>query len=177
MSLWFVERGMTSVHPQLSTAFVHPTAEVDPAAVVGSGTRVWHLARIRSGARIGRACVIGRNVYVDTGVIVGDRVKIQNDVSVYSGVILEDEVFVGAGVVFPTDPTTVRRGASIGATATLAGGVEVGSFAMITAGAVVTDNVAPFQVVSGDPARPIGWVDRAGAPVSGPPARISTTHH
>jgi acetyltransferase-like isoleucine patch superfamily enzyme len=159
--------------------FVHPTAEVEPGAQVGAGTKIWHLVHVRSTAVIGAGCVIGRNVYVDADVLVGNRVKIQNNVSVYKGVTIEDEVFVGPSAVFTNDlrpraqnpnwqitPTVVRRGASIGANATLVCGIEVGSYAMIAAGAVVTRDVAPYQLVAGNPARGIGWVDEAGNVVS-----------
>lgn len=159
--------------------FVHPTAEVDEGAQIGAGTKVWHLAHVRSSATIGANCVIGRNVYVDAGAVVGDLVKIQNNVSVYQGVTIEDEVFVGPCAVFTNDlrpraqnadweitPTLVRRGASIGANATLVCGVEIGEYAMVAAGSVVTKSVAPYQLVAGNPARPLGWVDAKGQVVS-----------
>jgi acetyltransferase-like isoleucine patch superfamily enzyme len=161
------------------SVFVHPTADVEEGARVGDGTKVWHLAHIRSSAQVGAGCVIGRNVYVDAGVTVGDLVKIQNNVSVYQGVTIEDEVFVGPCAVFTNDfrpraqnpdwtitPTLVRRGASIGANATLVCGIEVGEYAMIAAGSVVTRDVAPYQLVAGNPARPKGWVDERGEVVS-----------
>jgi acetyltransferase-like isoleucine patch superfamily enzyme len=167
--------------------FVHPTADVELGATIGRGTKVWHLAHVRSSATIGTDCVIGRNVYVDAEAVVGSRVKIQNNVSVYRGVTLEDEVFVGPCAVFTNDlrpraqnpdwqvtPTLVRRGASIGANATIVCGVEIGEYAMVAAGAVVTRDVAPYQLVAGNPARPLGWVDEAGNVVSreaAPPPR------
>jgi acetyltransferase-like isoleucine patch superfamily enzyme len=159
--------------------FVHPTADVEDGAVVGPGTKVWHLAHIRSSATVGAGCVIGRNVYVDAHAVVGDRVKIQNNVSVYQGVTVEDEVFVGPCAVFTNDlrpraqnldwkitPTLVRHGASIGANATIVCGVEIGPYAMIAAGSVVTKNVAANQLVAGNPARPLGWVDEQGNVIS-----------
>jgi UDP-2-acetamido-3-amino-2,3-dideoxy-glucuronate N-acetyltransferase len=159
--------------------FVHPTAEVEAGARVGAGTKVWHLAHIRSSATVGEDCVIGRNVYLDANAVVGSRVKIQNNVSVYQGVTIEDEVFVGPCAVFTNDlrpratntdwkitPTVVRRGASIGANATLVCGIEVGEFAMIAAGSVVTRVVEPYTLVVGNPARPRGRVDEAGEIVS-----------
>jgi UDP-2-acetamido-3-amino-2,3-dideoxy-glucuronate N-acetyltransferase len=168
----------------MSDVFVHPTAEVEEGAAVGAGTKVGHLAHVRSGARVGARCVIGRNVYIDADVEVGDLVKIQNNVSVYKGVTLEDEVFVGPCAVFTNDlrpraqnpnwqitPTLVRRGASIGANATLVCGIEVGEYAMIAAGSVVTRSVAPYQLVAGNPARPLGWVDAKGQVVSRDPER------
>jgi UDP-2-acetamido-3-amino-2,3-dideoxy-glucuronate N-acetyltransferase len=167
----------TTVVP--ASVFVHPTAEVEPGARVGAGTRIWHLAHIRSTARVGAGCVIGRNVYVDADVEIGDSVKIQNNVSVYKGVTLEDEVFVGPCAVFTNDlrpraqstdwqivPTLIRRGASIGANATIVCGIEIGSYAMVAAGSVVTKDVAPYQLVAGNPARPRGWVDERGEVVS-----------
>ncbi|BCL16624.1 MULTISPECIES: acyltransferase [Micromonospora] len=163
--------------------FVHPTADVEEGARIGDGTKVWHLAHVRSTARIGGGCVIGRNVYVDSNVVIGDLCKVQNNVSVYQGVTLEDEVFVGPCAVFTNDfrpraqnpdweitPTVVRRGASIGANATLVCGIEVGSYAMIAAGSVVTRDVAPYQLVAGNPARPKGWVNEKGEVVSRDPA-------
>ncbi|WP_434743523.1 acyltransferase [Micromonospora sp. SH-82] len=169
--------------PSLSpTVFVHPSADVEEGARVGDGTKIWHLAHVRSTARVGSGCVIGRNVYVDAEVVVGDLVKIQNNVSVYQGVTLEDEVFVGPCAVFTNDfrpraqnpdwkitPTLVRRGASIGANATLVCGIEVGEYAMIAAGSVVTRDVAPYQLVAGNPARPKGWVNERGDVVSRDP--------
>jgi acetyltransferase-like isoleucine patch superfamily enzyme len=169
------------------SAFVHPTAEVEDGAQIGAGTKIWHIAHIRSTAKIGANCVLGRNVFVDVEVEIGDLVKIQNNVSVYHGVTIEDEVFVGPCAVFTNDlrpraqnpdwhvtPTLIRRGASIGANATIICGVEIGSYAMIAAGAVVTRSVAPYQLVAGNPARPMGWVDEKGNVVSReaqPPSR------
>ncbi len=159
--------------------FIHPTADVEAGAKIGPGTKVWHLAHIRASALVGAGCVIGRNVYLDADAVVGDRVKIQNDVSVYRGVTVEDEVFVGPCAVFTNDlrpraqnpgwqvtPTLVRHGASIGANATIVCGVEIGPYAMIAAGSVVTRSVAAHQLVAGNPARPLGWVDKAGNVVS-----------
>ncbi|HEX5597175.1 MAG TPA: acyltransferase [Micromonosporaceae bacterium] len=173
-----------------ATVFVHTSADVEEGARVGMGTKIWHIAHIRSSAQLGSDCVIGRNVYVDANVIIGDRVKIQNNVSVYQGVTIEDEVFVGPCAVFTNDlrpraqnpdwqitPTLVRKGASIGANATIICGVEIGSYAMVAAGSVVTKNVAPYQLVAGNPARPMGWVDASGQVVSrdvdNPPAFVT----
>jgi UDP-2-acetamido-3-amino-2,3-dideoxy-glucuronate N-acetyltransferase len=161
------------------TVFVHPTAEVEQGAELGPGTKVWHLTHIRSTARIGAGCTIGRNVYVDAGVVIGDRAKVQNNVSVYVGVTLEDEVFVGPSAVFTNDlypraqnpdwvvtPTMVRRGASIGANATIVCGKEIGEYAMVAAGALVSRDVQPYQLVAGNPARHFGWVNRKGEVVA-----------
>jgi acetyltransferase-like isoleucine patch superfamily enzyme len=164
------------------SAFVHPSAEVEEGAHIGAGTKIWHIGHIRRDARIGENCVLGRNVFVDFEVEIGDGVKIQNNVSVYHGVTIEDEVFVGPCAVFTNDlrpraqnpdweitPTVIRRGASIGANATIICGIEVGSYAMIAAGSVVTKTVAPYQLVAGNPARPMGWVDEKGTIVSREP--------
>jgi acetyltransferase-like isoleucine patch superfamily enzyme len=163
----------------LEPAQIHPTATVDEGAKVGDGTRVWHLAYIRGSASVGSGCNLGRNVYIDANVRVGDLVKIQNNVSVYEGVTLEDEVFVGPSAVFTNDlrpraqspgwqvtPTLVRRGASIGANATIVCGVTIGEYAMVAAGSVVTKDVRPHQLVAGNPARHLGWVNRRGDVVS-----------
>lgn len=167
-----------------ATVFVHPTAEVEEGAHIGAGTKVWHLAHIRSNAHIGVDCVIGRNVFIDSHAVIGDLVKIQNNVSVYHGVTLEDEVFVGPCAVFTNDlrpraqnpgwqitPTLVRRGASIGANATIVCGIEIGAYAIIAAGSVVIRDVAPNQLVAGNPARAIGWVDKQGNVTSRDAAR------
>ncbi len=175
-----------------SSVFIHPTAEVEDGAVIGPGTKVWHLGHVRAGARIGAGCTLGRNVFIDAGVTVGDRSKIQNNVSVYAGVSLQDEVFVGPSVVFTNDRrpraqnpdweithTVVRRGASIGANATLVCGVEIGEYAMVAAGSVVTRDVRPYQLVAGNPARHVGWVNRRGEVVSReaqPPGAPLDTH-
>lgn len=157
---------------------VHPTAIVEDGAVIGEGASVWHHAHVRSGAVVGPGTTIGKNVYVDSGARVGARCKIQNNVSVYSGVVLEDDVFVGPSAVFTNDrfprafgdwqevSTTVRRGASIGANATLRCGVELGELSLVAAGAVVTRDVRPNELVGGNPARTLGWVDVHGEVVS-----------
>jgi UDP-2-acetamido-3-amino-2,3-dideoxy-glucuronate N-acetyltransferase len=162
-----------------SPAQIHPTAEVEDGAQIGDGTRVWHLGHIRGSAKIGNGCNLGRNVYVDVDVTVGNLVKIQNNVSVYTGVTIEDEVFVGPSAVFTNDlrpraqnpdwvvtPTVVRRGASIGANATVVCGVTIGEYAMVAAGSVVTRDVRPHQLVAGNPARHLGWVNQRGEVVS-----------
>jgi UDP-2-acetamido-3-amino-2,3-dideoxy-glucuronate N-acetyltransferase len=159
--------------------FVHASADVEEGAQIGAGTKVWHIAHIRSSAIVGEGCVIGRNVYLDADAVVGNRVKIQNNVSVYKGVTIEDDVFVGPCAVFTNDlrprahntdwkitPTLIRRGASIGANATLICGIEVGEGAMIAAGSVVTKDVPPYTLVAGNPARPRAKVDEAGEIVS-----------
>jgi UDP-2-acetamido-3-amino-2,3-dideoxy-glucuronate N-acetyltransferase len=172
---------------------IHSTAVVEDGARVGEGTRIWHFAHVRAGATIGTDCTIGKDAFVDSGAIVGDRCKVQNGVSVYSGVTLESEVFVGPNAVFSNDlrpramspgwkivPTLVHTGASIGANATVVCGTEVGSYAMVAAGAVVTRDVADHQLVIGNPARHAGWVCRCGAVCSRdskPPATFECDGH
>ncbi len=155
--------------------FVHETAVVEEGVSLGSGTRIWHHCHLREGATIGAGCNLGKNVFVDAGVTIGDGVKIQNNVSIYRGVRLDDEVFVGPSAVFTNDrfpraaatdwdvvETMVRRGASIGANATLVCGIEVGEWSTVAAGAVVTRSVAPHELVAGNPARRLGWMCRCG---------------
>ncbi len=161
-----------------SKKFIHPTAVVEDDVVIGEGTRIWHFVHIRKGARIGRNCNIGKGVYIDSNVVIGNNVKIQNFVSVYRGVTLEDDVFVGPHATFTNDlfprsfvkdwkivPTLVKRGASIGANATIVCGVTIGSYAMIGAGAVVTKDVPDFGLVYGNPARLKGFVCYCGRPL------------
>jgi UDP-2-acetamido-3-amino-2,3-dideoxy-glucuronate N-acetyltransferase len=157
-------------------AYIHPSSIVEPGAMIGNGTRVWHFCHIMPSAIIGENCILGQNVYVDNNVSIGNAVKIQNNVSVYNGVILEDEVFVGPSAVFTNviNPrsfierkkefrsTLVRRGASIGANATIICGIEIGEYAFIGAGAVVTKSVPAFALMLGNPARLNSWVSKAG---------------
>jgi len=161
--------------------FVHPTAVVDDGAAIGAGSRIWHFCHVMAGARIGRDCVLGQNVMVGAGVVVGDGCKIQNNVSLYAGVVLENQVFCGPSAVFTNvltprafverkdefRPTLVRRGATVGANATVLCGTTVGAYAMIGAGAVVTRDVADHALVIGSPARRVGWVSRTGERLGG----------
>lgn len=162
-----------------SEPLIHPTVIVDDGVFIGQGTRIWHRTHVRAGSRIGAGCTIGFAVYVDTEVVIGDRCKIQNHVSVFRGVRLEEEVLVGPSVTFTNDlypraianewevvPTHVRRGASIGANATIVCGVELGAWSMIAAGAVVTSDVPPHGLVIGAPARVQRWVCICGWPVA-----------
>jgi UDP-2-acetamido-3-amino-2,3-dideoxy-glucuronate N-acetyltransferase len=155
---------------------IHETAKVDPGVIIGSETRIWHFSHVLSGSRIGRRCNIGQNVSIGPNVRIGDGCKIQNNVSVYEGVTLEDEVFCGPSMVFTNvvnprahvsrkhefKPTLVRRGATIGANATILCGVTLGRYAFVGAGAVVTRNVPDHAIVAGNPARQAGWMCACG---------------
>ena len=159
-----------------SRAFVHESSYVDDGAVVGDGTRIWHFSHVLRDARIGHDCNIGQNVMIGAAVVVGDRCKIQNNVSVYENVTLEDGVFCGPSCVFTNvinpraeierkdelRPTRVGRGASIGANATIVCGNDIGEYAFIAAGAVVTEPVPAHALIVGVPGRRVGWVSRAG---------------
>jgi UDP-2-acetamido-3-amino-2,3-dideoxy-glucuronate N-acetyltransferase len=164
------------LEPRAGGYFVHPTARVDEGAVVGEGTRIWHFCHVMAGARLGSQSVLGQNCFVAARGLLGDRVHVQNNVSIYDGVELADDVFCGPSVVFTnvTNPrafisrkavyqgTTVGRGASIGANATILPGMKLGEYSMVGAGAVVSREVLAFALVVGAPARRIGWVGRAG---------------
>lgn len=156
--------------------FVHPTAVIDPGATIGTGTKIWHFSHIMPNCSIGNDCNIGQNVVISPQVILGRNVKIQNNVSVYTGVICEDDVFLGPSMVFTNviNPrshvnrkeaylrTLVQRGASIGANATVVCGNQIGAFALIGAGAVITKDVKNYALVVGNPAQQIGWVSEYG---------------
>ena len=159
-----------------SRPFIHPTAIIDAGARIGAGTKVWHFAHLMPTCRVGANCIIGQNVYIDNNTSIGNGVKIQNNVSVYNGVIIEDDVFLGPSMVFTNviNPrsfierksefknTYVRKGATIGANATILCGIEIGAFAMIGAGSVVVKDVLPHAIMIGNPARQTGWVSEAG---------------
>jgi len=167
---------MDNLPPANPEHFQHSTATVEPGAQIGPGVRIWHYTHVRAGASIGAGTQLGMNVYVDA--VIGSRVKIQNNVTVGRGVVLEDDVFVGPNAVFVNDlhprafgdwslaTTVVRRGGTVGAGAVVLGDLEIGQFAMVAAGAVVTHDVAPHALVLGNPARQAGWVCRCGATVS-----------
>ena len=156
--------------------FSHETAVIDAGCTIGKGTKIWHFSHIMSDCKIGNCCNIGQNVVVSPRVILGNNVKIQNNVSLYTGVECEDDVFLGPSMVFTnvTNPrsgvnrkdqyakTIVRKGASIGANATIICGHDIGEYAFIGAGAVVTKTVLPFALVVGNPARQIGWMSIFG---------------
>jgi UDP-2-acetamido-3-amino-2,3-dideoxy-glucuronate N-acetyltransferase len=157
-------------------AFVHESAYVDDGATIGAGTKVWHFCHVLGGAVIGERCSLGQNVVVMNGTRIGDNVKIQNNVSVYEGVVLEDDVFCGPSMVFTNviNPrshvsrkseykrTLVKRGASIGANATIVCGSTLGEYAFIGAGAVVAKDVPAYALMVGVPARRIGWMCQCG---------------
>lgn len=156
--------------------FAHETAVIDDGCQIGRDTKIWHFSHIMAGCRIGERCNIGQNVVVSPHVVLGANVKVQNNVSVYTGVVCEDDVFLGPSVVFTNviNPrsqvsrkheyasTVVRRGASIGANATVVCGNEIGAYALVGAGAVITRTVLPYALVVGNPARQIGWVSEYG---------------
>ena len=157
--------------------FVHESAYIDEPVSIGEGTKIWHFSHIMKNSRIGRDCVLGQNVNIDSGVIIGNNVKIQNNVTVYKKVTLEDNVFCGPSMVFTNvinprseiaksldeyDETLVKRGATIGANATIVCGITIGEYAFIGAGAVVTKDVPDYALVYGAPAKQNGWMSRAG---------------
>lgn len=162
-------------------AYIHQSAIVDEGAEIGPGVKIWHFTHVLKGTRIGEGSNLGQNVMVGPNVQVGARVKIQNNVSVYEGVTLEDEVFCGPSCVFTNvltprafverkaefAPTLVKRGATIGANATIVCGVTIGRYAMVGAGAVVTRDVRDHALVLGNPARQRGWVSRTGEVLRG----------
>ncbi len=156
--------------------YIHKTSIVDDSCDIGTGTKIWHFSHIMSNCTIGKNCNIGQNVVVSPEVVLGNNVKVQNNVSIYTGVICEDDVFLGPSMVFTnvTNPrsnvvrrgqytkTIVRKGASIGANATIVCGHDIGEFAFIGAGAVVTKEVLPYALVVGNPAKHIGWMSEFG---------------
>ena len=158
------------------TFFAHPTAVIDDGCTIGSGTKVWHFSHIMPGAVLGDNCNIGQNVFIAMNVKLGNNVKVQNNVSIYEGVVCEDDVFLGPSMVFTNvvNPrsrvnkkhefrqTLVKKGVSIGANATIICGNEIGEYALVGAGAVVTKPVLPYALVMGNPAKQTGWVSEHG---------------
>jgi UDP-2-acetamido-3-amino-2,3-dideoxy-glucuronate N-acetyltransferase len=158
------------------TAVIHPSAVIDLPVSIGARTRIWHFCHVMSGARIGEDCVIGQNCFVAATAVIGNRVKIQNNVSIYDGVILEDEVFCGPSMVFTNvdnprsavsrkheyQQTRARRGATVGANATITPGLTLGEHCFVAAGAVVRSDVRAHELVAGVPAVHKGWMSRHG---------------
>jgi UDP-2-acetamido-3-amino-2,3-dideoxy-glucuronate N-acetyltransferase len=156
--------------------FVHPSAIVDEGCEIGEGVKIWHFSHVMTGCKIGDGCNLGQNVVVSPKVVLGKNVRVQNNVSIYEGVICEDDVFLGPSMVFTNvinprsavsrkneyKQTLVRKGASIGANATIVCGNEIGAFAFIGAGAVVTKAVPAYALVVGNPARQMGWMSEFG---------------
>lgn len=163
------------IETDISKFFAHASAVVDTTAI-GAGTQIWHFSHIMAGSQVGRNCTIGQNVFMATGVQLGDGVKVQNNVSLYQGTIVEDYVFLGPSCVLTNvtnprseivrrsayEPTHLRRGASIGANATIVCGVTVGAYAFVAAGCVITQNVADYALMVGVPGRQVGYMSRHG---------------
>ena len=157
--------------------FIHPSSVIDGSVTIGEGTRIWHFCHVSENAVIGKNAILGQNVFIGKSVQIGNGVKIQNNVSVFEGVVIEDDVFLGPSAVFTNvlNPrsainrsgqflrTTVSFGSTIGANATIICGNNIGKFAFVAAGAVVTKNVLPYALVVGNPARQVGWVSEAGS--------------
>lgn len=160
--------------------FSHPTAVIDSGCTIGSDTKIWHFSHIMPNTEIGMNCNLGQNVFIMSGVKIGDGVKIQNNVSIYDGVVCEDDVFIGPSAVFTNvnNPrsavnrkdeflkTTIRKGASIGANATIVCGNEIGAYAFIGAGTVITREVKSYALMVGNPGRQIGWMSETGLRLS-----------
>ena len=156
--------------------FAHKTSVIDPDCTIGEGTNIWHFSHIMSNCSIGESCNLGQNVVVSPEVILGKNVKVQNNVSIYTGVICEDDVFLGPSMVFTNiinprsaikrkdqyKKTHVKKGASIGANATIICGIDIGEYALIGAGSVVLKDVLPYALVVGNPSRQIGWISEYG---------------
>lgn len=156
--------------------FAHETAVIDEGCTIGDGTKIWHFSHVMSNCTLGERCNLGQNVVVSPGVILGNNVKVQNNVSIYTGVICEDDVFLGPSMVFTNviNPrsavnrrdqyaeTRVEKGASIGANATIVCGNNIGKYALIGAGSVVTKDIKPYALVVGNPSKQIGWVSEYG---------------
>ena len=168
----------------MSDYFKHESAYVDEGAEIGAGTKIWHFSHVVKGAKIGQRCVLGQNVNVDGGVTLGDNVKVQNNVSIYTGATIEDDVFLGPSCVLTnvTNPrsqvnrhrlyekTLIRRGATVGANATIVCGTTLGRYCFIAAGSVVTKDVPDYALMMGNPARQKGWMSRHGQRLRNPAA-------
>lgn len=164
--------------------FVHESAYVDEPCRIGPGTKIWHFCHVMKDATIGTNCIFGQNVLVSSGVVIGNNVKVQNNVAIYTGTMIEDDVFLGPSCVLTNvsnprsqivrhdlyERTVIRRGATVGANATIVCGIELGRYCFIGAGAVVTKNVPDYALMLGVPARQAGWVSRHGIPLPPPDA-------
>jgi UDP-2-acetamido-3-amino-2,3-dideoxy-glucuronate N-acetyltransferase len=162
--------------------FVHESACIDDGSKIGKGTKIWHYSHVQTGCTLGSNCSLGQNVNVANDVVIGNNVKIQNNVSVYKGTIVEDDVFLGPSCVLTNvsnprsqvnrrslyEKTLIRKGATIGANSTIVCGVEIGRYAFVAAGAVVTKDIADYALVRGNPARSVGWMSRHGHPLPEP---------
>lgn len=160
----------------MSSYFAHPTAVVDDGATIGAGTKIWHFAHIFGGATIGNRCSFGQNTMVADGVVIGDNVKVQNNVAIYTGTIIEDDVFLGPSCVLTNvinprsqvirrgiyEKTLLRKGATVGANATVVCGTTLGQYCFIAAGAVVTRDVPEYAMIVGVPGKHVGWMSRHG---------------
>ncbi len=161
----------------MNNSFIHETAVVDDGAQIGNGTKIWHFCHVMGTAQIGESCVLGQNVFIGNKAVLGNNVKVQNNVSVYEGVVCEDDVFLGPSMVFTNvinprsavnrkeefKTTLVKKGATIGANATIVCGTTLGEYCFIGAGAVITRDVKPYALMTGVPARQRGWVSKSGA--------------
>jgi UDP-2-acetamido-3-amino-2,3-dideoxy-glucuronate N-acetyltransferase len=162
--------------------YAHPTAVIDEGSEIGAGTKIWHYSHVLRGATIGERCIFGQNCSVAEGVVIGDNVKVQNNVSIYTGTVVEDDVFLGPSAVLTNvknprsqvnrhslyERTLIRRGATVGANATIVCGVELGRYCFIGAGAVATKNVPDYAMILGNPGRHVGWVSRHGHRLGAP---------
>jgi len=179
-----VELAAQSAPTEKKLWYAHPTAFVDEPVDIGEGTKIWHYSHVMKGAKIGRKCVFGQNVNIDGGTVIGNNVKVQNNVSIYTGLIIEDDVFLGPSCVMTnvTNPrcqvnrhslyetTIIRRGASVGANATIVCGITLGRYCLIGSGSVVTKDVPDYAMMVGVPARKLCWVSRHGLPLKSPDA-------
>ena len=159
-----------------TTHFSHETAIIDKGCIIGDGSKIWHFSHLMEGAKIGENCNIGQNVFIANDVVLGNNVKVQNNVSLYSGVQCEDDVFLGPSMVFTNvknprsaivrkdefQETIIRKGATIGANATIVCGTSIGKFAFVAAGAVITKNVVDYALMKGVPAKQDGWISEFG---------------
>jgi len=172
----------SATSPPSLAYFAHPTAFIDDPVEIGPGTKIWHNTHVMKGARIGTRCILGQNCQVAEGVVLGNNVKVQNNVSIYTGAVIEDDVFLGPSCVLTnvTNPrsqinrhtlyekTVFRRGATVGANATILCGIELGRYCFIAAGAVVTKDVPDYALMAGNPARQVGWMSRHGHRLTNP---------